>query len=277
MTHSYILHVLKQEVEEDFEQKLYSFFGANCFQHLCRVTTGLDSAILGETEIQGQVKHAYEQATEYLTLPKELHYLFQKSLMLGKKARAFMPVQRNMEGLEHAVFNAGMFYFSQLDTLNVLFIGASEINCKMAAHLKSRQLNSISMTNRTSQRAKEIAEAYHLKWVDWNEVIHWHRYDWIIFGTKSSNFLFTKELLDIPFVQKKLLIDLSVPRNVDPQVSDDSRIKLLNIDQLNGTLVERRKQMNKFVFKVEEFISQFIQLHISLFYKKQVEATVFSR
>jgi glutamyl-tRNA reductase len=269
VAHSYILNALKQEVLDDFDQKLYSYFGSNCFHHLCRVTTGLDSAILGETEIQGQVKSAYEQATEYLSLPKELHYLFQKSLMLGKKARAHIPVQRNLLGLEHAVYNAGNQHFSNLEEAKILFIGASEINCKVAAYLKERQLHSISICNRSAPSAKRIAEAYRLQWLDWSEVINWHQHDWIIFGTKSSDYLFTQELLNVPFEKSKLLVDLSVPRNVDPRVSADCRIKLLNIDELNSTLTERKQQMNQFLCKTEELISQFTQLHTSLFYRKQ--------
>lgn len=271
--HTYILNVLKEDVEDDFDQKLYSYFGSNCFQHLCRVTTGLDSAILGETEIQGQVKNAYEQATEYLALPQELHYLFQKSLMLGKKARSLMPTPRNILGLEYAVYNAGSHHFSQLAEVKILFIGASQINCKVASYLKECQLHSISLCNRTMHVAKEIAEAHRFQFLDWSEVEKWHQFDWIIFGTKSSEYLFTKELLKVSFQGPKLLIDLSVPRNVDPEVAQDPRITLLNIDQLNSTLTERRQQMNQFLFKTEELITHFTQLHTSLFYRKQTIAS----
>jgi glutamyl-tRNA reductase len=267
-THTYILNVLKQEVEDDFDQKLYSYFGLHCFQHLCRVTTGLDSAILGETEIQGQVKSAYEQATEYITLPKELHYLFQKSLMLGKKARLLMPSQRDLLGLEHAVYNTGKHFFSDLSNVKILFVGASQINCKVAAYLKGQHLSSIVICNRTSHTAKGLVEGQHLRYADWSEVNQWDQYDWIIFGTKSSDYLFTQELLNLPFQNSKLLIDLSVPRNVDPQVAMDPRITLLNIDQLNSTLTERRQQMNRFLFKTEALIGHFTQLHTSLFCQK---------
>lgn len=266
--HTYILSVLRQEIQDEFDQKLYSFFGLDCFLHLCRVATGLDSAIIGETEIQGQVKNAYEQATEYVALPKELHYLFQKALMIGKKARGLMPMQPDMLGLEHAVYNSGRDHFKALGEVKILVIGASEINCKVIHFLKMRKLHNITLCNRSPQAAKTIAESLHLQWLNWSKIDQWHHFDWIIFGTKSSDYLFNKETLKIPFQGPKLLIDLSVPRNVDPNVAEDSRIKLRNIDQLNSTLSERRQQMDRFLGRAEELIANSTRLHSLLFVQK---------
>lgn len=270
-THTYILSLLRQHIQGEFDQKLYSYFGSDCFLHLCRVTTGLDSAIFGETEIQGQVKNAYEQATEYIALPKELHYLFQKSLMIGKKSRTLLSVPPNVLGLEHAIFHAGEKCFKmEEDQPKVLFVGASEINCKVLAYLRGKQLSSITLCNRTQQVAREIADLYHVQVLDWKELTSWHEYDWIIFGTKSNEYIFTPKALNVPFSTNKLLVDLSVPRNVDPHVAEDPRLTLLNIDQLNGTLTQRRQQMNDFLFKVEELICDFTQRHTFIFNRKRV-------
>lgn len=269
ITHTYILNILRQEVHEDFDQKLYSYFGADCFLHLCRVTTGLDSAILGETEIQGQVKHAYEQVTEFIALPKELHYLFQKALMVGKKARSLRPVQRNLFGLEHAVFNAGKEHFKNLEDVKILFVGASEINSKIILNFKERHLHHITLCNRTTVAARAMAETYRLKWLDWKDIDSWIQYDWIIFGTKSSDFLLTRQALKTQFKDPKLFIDLSVPRNVDPLVDEDPRITLFNIDQLNNSLTDRRQQMNQFLCNAEELVRQFTEIHMDLFIRKQ--------
>lgn len=269
-THTYILNLLRQQIQGEFDQKLYSYFGSDCFLHLCRVTTGLDSAIFGETEIQGQVKNAYEQTTEYIALPKELHYLFQKSLMIGKKSRTLLPVQSNVLGLEHAIFHAGEKVFKMHENPKVLFVGASKINCKVLAYLRGKQLNSITLCNRTQQAAKEIADLYHVELLDWKEITSWHQFDWIIFGTKSNEYIFTQKALESPFSGPKLLIDLSVPRNVDPRVAEDPRLMLLNIDQLNSTLTQRRQQMNEFLCKVEELICDFTQRHTLIFNQKRV-------
>lgn len=269
--HIYILSILRQEIQDEFDQKLYSYFGVDCFLHLCRVTSGLDSAIIGETEIQGQVKNAYEQATEYFALPKEVHFLFQKALMIGKKARGLMPVQPDLLGLEHAVFNAAKEHFKALEDVKILLIGASEINCKVIHFLKMRKLQNITLCNRSPQAAKVLVENLHLHWLNWTKIDQWHHFDWIIFGTKSSEYLFTQETLKIPFQNSKLLIDLSVPRNVDPSVAADPRITLHNIDQLNGTLLERRVQMDQFLGRAEELILNSTRLHSLLFSQKNRE------
>lgn len=270
-SHSYILNILRQEIEEEFDQKLYSYFGIDCFLHLCRVTAGLDSAIIGETEIQGQVKNAYEQATEYICLPKELHFLFQKSLMMGKKARALMPKQCDLLGLEHVVFNAGKEYLRDLNDLKVLFIGASEINSKVISFLKSKKIHQITLCNRSHQSAKGILENYHLDWLEWSDLHNWYQYDWIIFGTKANNYLLSCECLPSFDIGKKLIIDLSVPRNVDPNIAKNLNIHLLNIDQLNSSLTERRKQMDLFISGADKLIQQFAHKHTLRFNLKNQE------
>lgn len=274
VAHTYILSILRQEVHEDFDQKLYSYFGADCFLHLCRVATGLDSAILGETEIQGQVKNAYEQATEFIALPKELHYIFQKALMVGKKARSLRPAQQNIFGLEHAVFNAGMQHFKNLKDVQILFVGASEINNKVILNFKERHLHQITLCNRTTRSAKRMVETHRLEWLDWkdldwNNIDRLDEFDWLIFGTKASDFLLTKQALKHSFKNSKLIIDLSVPRNVDPEVDKDPRITLLNIDQLNCSLTERRQQMNHFLCHAEELVHHFTEIHMDLFLQRQ--------
>ena len=104
-THTYLLSILRVEVEEEFDHKLYSYFGVDCFSHLTRVTLGLDSAIIGETEIQGQVKLAYENTSDYHPLPEALHFLFQKSLGISKKLRSELQLGRGMPNLEHAALS----------------------------------------------------------------------------------------------------------------------------------------------------------------------------
>lgn len=106
-THSYLLSILRNDVNEDFDQKLYSYFGQDCLLHLCRVTAGLDSAIIAETEIQGQVKSAYELAQEFHVLPFELHYLFQKSLGIAKKVRTVLPTKPGLPDVGQAIFQTG--------------------------------------------------------------------------------------------------------------------------------------------------------------------------
>lgn len=258
--HIHILNLLRLEIAEEFDQKLYTYFGADCFLHLCRVACGLDSAIIGETEIQGQVKNSYELATEYIALPKELHFLFQKALMVGKKARTLIPRHIDLLGVEHAIYNAGKELIKQARDPKILFVGASEINLKVINFLKAKKLHNMTLCNRSYQSAKSILENLHLDWLDWTSLNKWHAYDWIIFGTKASHYILGKEEVD-PSLDRKLIIDLSVPRNVDPAISANQNIHLLNIDQLNSTLTERRAQVENFILGAEKIILQSTQFH----------------
>ncbi len=146
-THTYLLSILRNDIEEEFDHKLYSFFGVDCFSHLARVASGLDSAIVAETEIQGQVKAAYEVAASYHSLPKELHFLFQKALGISKKIRSELQLGRGMPSLEHAILNIGRHFFKIPEKARILFIGASEINCKILFYLRTKNLYQI-MTDR---------------------------------------------------------------------------------------------------------------------------------
>ena len=268
-THTYLLNILRQEVDEDFDQKLYSYFGYDCFLHLSRVTAGLDSAIVAETEIQGQVKAAYESVLEYAKIPSDLHYLFQKALRIGKKVRSDLTITPGMPDLEHAIYNIGLHLFKEPQNTKVLFVGASDINRKIVHFLKCKHLHNISLCNRSEDPAKEIAEAHSLTLLKWQDISSWHYFDWIIFGTKAPDFLVTSETLPTHCIGQKLVIDLSVPRNVEPALGKDPRITLLNIDQINRTLKIRRQRMTHSLNMAEQLVLDATKKHLDLFIQKE--------
>lgn len=266
-SHSYLLTILRQEVEQDFDQKLYSFFGVDCFLHLCRVTAGLDSAIVAETEIQRQVKAAYENAALYLTLPSELHYLFQKSLKIAKQVRTQLPLKPGLPDIEHAILNTGYPLFDNSD-IKILFVGASDINIKILRFLKSKHYQNITLCNRTRERAENLASHHALRLLDWRNLSSWPTYDWIIFGTKSPETLIHPHDLLTTVVKPKLLIDLSVPRNVDPLLNHYPNITLLNIDQINRSLQTRHHTFTQTLLQAEQIIAHAAKTHLHLFYQK---------
>lgn len=267
-THSQLLQTLRDEVNDEFDQKIYSYFGSDCFLHLARVTAGLDSAIVAETEIQGQVKGAYEGASKYFTLPFELHFLFQKALNIGKKVRTEIVMGKGMPDLEHAIYNTGMHLFNNARDKKILFVGATDLNSKIISFLKSKQLHSITICNRSIERGQLLSERHQLALLEWNELHQWHNYDWIIFATKSPYPLVTPQNFPKTITSKKLIIDLSVPRNVDPAVGKNPYITLLNIDQMNRILKVRKQQMSEKLKEAEQFVSHAAQTNVSTFQEK---------
>lgn len=269
-THSYLLNILRMEVEEEFDHKLYSFFGADCFCHLTRVTSGLDSAIIAETEIQGQVKTAYESVIEYHSLPKELHYLFQKALGIAKKTRYELQLGRGMPNLEHAILQTGKQLFLTPEHVRLLFVGASEINQKILGFLKNRNFQNITLCNRSDEQAQAFSEAYGIHHLKWEFLKNWPDYDWIIFGTKSPDYLITRqEVNQCAINQKKLIMDLCVPRNVEPKLNQNPYITLLNIDQINRLLKIRSRRMADTLVEAERLVAYAAQQHTQRYIEKE--------
>lgn len=268
-THTYIMSILRNEVDDNFEQKLYSYFGFDCFLHLARVTAGLDSAIIAETEIQGQVKQAYESAKSSCIIPKELHFLFQKALKIGKKVRFKSPLQRGSPSLEHAIFTAGKLQFRDPQNKKILFIGASAINYKIIRYFKSKNCSQMTLCNRSEERAKKIAEHSNLNQLPWKDLEMASDYDWIICGTKAPYYLLKNNLLFNTRISHKLIIDLSVPRNIDPAIGLQEGVVLMNIDEMNDLLNKRTINMTHTILKTEEMIAFETKQHIVNFREKE--------
>lgn len=273
--HSYLLNRLRVEVNEEFDQKVYSYFGYDCFLHLSRVTAGLDSAIVAETEIQGQVKTAYEKAVNCMSLPKELHYLFQKGLQTGKKVRSELCMGRGVPDLEHAVYQTGMHFFSHVENPSILFVGASEVNVKILSFLKSKHLQKLTLCNRSQKHSQMLSEQNGVSLLKWEDLALWTRFDWVILGTKAPYHLLRQKDLSDTVLDRKLIMDLSVPRNVEPMIGKDRRITLLNIDQINRILKVRKQRMVHVLSQAEEMISHSSKQYVELFYEKNRLQVVF--
>ena len=269
-THTYLLNIFRKEVPEDFDQKLYSYFGCDCFHHLSRVAAGLDSAIVAETEIQGQVKKAYEHYTQFYTLPQEMHYLFQKALRIGKKVRSMHLLNRGLPEIEHAILNSCHHFFkNSYAEAKILFVGVSDINQKILHFFKCKNLNNITVCNRSKENAMAWAQTYQLKVLEWTAISTWLEFDWIIFGTKSPQHLIDSNQSLPHHMGTKLIFDLSVPRNVDPDIARHPKVILLNIDQINRMLIFRKQKTSHIITEAEQYVSEATRQQALLFKQKQ--------
>ncbi|MCH1430522.1 MAG: glutamyl-tRNA reductase [Chlamydiales bacterium] len=241
--HTFLLKVLKQEIQSKFEHKLYSFFRWDCLSHLCRVTAGLDSAVLAETEIQGQVKLAYQDAQQKLDLHSDLHYLFQKSLKIGKQIRSNYFSNKGAPSLEGTVEEIISDELIANKAANILFVGASDINLSILKSLKSKSYSNIFLCNRTNHKSLEIAKKEEVQHLLWDRLCNWHNFDAIIFATKSPGFLLKYDEA-VSFERNKLILDLSVPRDVETHFRKEPKVTLLNMDQVNK-LVKNRSFLKK--------------------------------
>lgn len=264
--HTYILSFLKQEIEQDCDQKLYSYFGVECFFHLSKVTAGFDSAIMAETEIQGQVKQAYDKAVKAKKLPSSLHSLFQKSLQISKFIRSKYALGRGMPDIEHAIFQTGAHYFKNPQDKSILFVGSSAINQKVLDHLQKRGCKSMTLCNRSLENAEKISLKFQIPIIPFSAIDMWPKFDWIILGTNAPHYLIHPQS-STP--TKKLICDLSLPRNANPKLAQEPGIQLLNIDQINRMLKFRRKWIDSTFTQAETEITRLVNKHSHLLLEKQ--------
>lgn len=262
--HQTILSILKEEIAVDFEQKLYTFFGLDCFLHLARVTAGLDSAILAETEIQGQVRTAYAQSAVLRSLSKELHFTFQKCLKIGKEVRSGFKNLGNMPDLAHALLSSAQEFFGHM-LPPVLFVGASEINLKIARFLKQRGVQGLAFSNRSESVFSYLAKEFNAACVPWNTLqTSWKSFDFVICATKCPHYVLHKTESCGP----KLLVDLAVPRNIDPALQTQT-VHVLNIDDLQQLLDTRERALMQKLDHAKEVIHTSVVRQIASFHAKK--------
>ena len=231
--HTHLLQFLRRELNMDFEHRLYSYFGIDCLSHLCRVTAGLDSAIVAETEIQRQVKCAYLNVSKK-GLPSGLHFLFQKALRVGKEIRTSLPAIRGGAMVFSAMWDLIRKYGVDLLGSKILFVGNSQMNRELIFFLGKRGMEKAHLSTR--YRGREVSEFLDSEGIFGREILSdWDRYDLIFSASKSSDYLLkAKKALS----KRRLIFDLSVPRNVDPEIGEDPHTLLFNIEQLDGMASE---------------------------------------
>lgn len=258
--HTDLLSFLRSVVGTSFEQSLYSYFHADCFAHLCRVTAGLDSAIVAETEIQRQVKVAYARSTECLALPSCLHYIFQKALKIGKDLRSGFTLEQKAPSLYTALYQIAEGFWGRLSEKRILLVGYSEINRGLASFLLRKKIGRFYLATRHPESvALEGAEVHGRDLLK-----SWSAFDWIVTASRSEEPLIAGES-----GKRHLICDLSVPRNVDPAVGKSPRISLLNIEEVNQWIDDRRRLGKESLNLCEEYVWDQVVNHCRIYREKQ--------
>ncbi len=266
--HSEILNRMQQKIEGAFEHALYSYFGRECFLHLAVVTAGLDSALVGESDIQRQVKMAYQEAQS--ALPSPLHFLFQKCLKIGKAMRTEFAIYQKGSNLEGVVFELGRRFF--LRPARVLFVGNSGINRKIIRLFVQRRFHDVALTTRNPRAAEAFALDSGIHLFDSSILSSWHTYDWVIAGAQSLQHLICPVQGEI---RTKLAIDLGLPRNIDPKVGAHPQITLLNIEQVGDLVETRRRVLENDIAAIRCKIEGGVDKMVEIFSKKASACVLF--
>lgn len=232
---------------------------ADAARHLCRVVSGLDSMMLGETEIFGQVKQAYQAALSAGSTSAVLNKLFQKAFSVGKKVRTETSIQIGSTSVGNVAVDLAEKIFGHLKNSRVMILGAGEMSRITAQSLVSRGANSIFVSNRSFDRAVELADEMNgqaVRFDAWQETLK--EVDIVISSTGAPHAIIQRE--DVEKVRRKrkfrplFLIDIAVPRDIDPAVGEIEEVYLYDIDTLEGLATQAKEQRLKQIEECEQII-----------------------
>lgn len=220
--HSNLLNILREEISVSFEHRLYSYFGFDCFMHLARVTSGLDSAIVAESEIQRQVKIAYEQTHLHYSLPSCMHYLFQKSLKLGKEIRSGLSFSQNQITIAKILFEISQQMFKDLSKVHLLFIGNSEINRRIMVYFKRKGVEKMSLCTRSLRSTQEMAEKGGFSLIPWAKLSTWKDYPLVICGSNTPHYIVSNSIVESYSLRPQIAL-LNAPKPQGSSAANDSK------------------------------------------------------
>lgn len=256
---------VKREV---FLPYLYIHSEETAVRHLLRVTSGLDSMVLGETQILGQVREAFLRAQQAGVTGSMFNNLFKRSITFAKYAHSETEIGRHAVSVSYAAVELAKKIFEELNDKTILVIGAGKMSELTAKHLYSSGARRVLVVNRTFERAKELADkfeghALELKSLD----LALKEADIVVSSTGAENYVVDKQQIAAVMKQRRnrplFLIDIAVPRDLDPEINKLANVYLYDIDDLEGVIAanleERHKEAEKISVLIEQEVTAFKQ------------------
>lgn len=244
--------------------EIYAFNEPHSVQHLFKVACGLDSMVLGETEILGQLKKAYDLALQNGHTGARLNKAFQRAFNVAKHIRTETNIQRGSISVASVAVELAEKIFSSLSEHDVLVIGAGDTSEKTARALLSRGARSIIVANRSFERAEVLAKEFNgraVKFDDWAQ--EFGKIDIAISSTAAPHHILDRAKLE-PLMKLRrnrplLLIDIAVPRDIDPLVMQMDNVYLYNVDDLQTIADDHLEQRREEIVKCEAIIAEKIK------------------
>jgi glutamyl-tRNA reductase len=255
------------------DKSLYIHREYDAIRHIYRVGSSLDSMIVGEPQILGQLKDAFDAALKNKTTGVFLNKLMRKSVSVAKRIRTETKIAESAVSISFAAVELAKKIFVDLPTKSFMLIGAGEMAELAAKHLVNNGVKDVYVTNRTTARAEELAQEFHGKVILFDNFDLELRYcDIVICSTGAPHYILIKEQIHRIMKERKqkpmFIIDISVPRNIDPQINDLDNVYLYDVDNLQGivdtNIQERAKEAEKAERIVDEEIGSFLKWNASL-------------
>jgi glutamyl-tRNA reductase len=253
-----------QIAPDSVSKHIYSFKNADAIRHVFRVAASLDSMMVGEPQILGQVKEAYRIAADAGTVGMHLSALMNRAFAVAKKVRNETGISQSAVSVSFAAVELARKIFGDLTGKTVMIIGASKMGELAARHLKRNGVSSVLVTNRTFERAVELAKVFEGAAVPFEHFTdHMDRADIVISSTGAPHFIISRTLAEQVIHRRKnkpmFFIDIAVPRDVDPLVNELDNAFVYDIDDLQQVIDANLKERLKEASRAEEIIDSEVQ------------------
>ncbi|MBV9297589.1 MAG: glutamyl-tRNA reductase [Verrucomicrobia bacterium] len=261
-----LFHSFYGPVEASAFQHLFRLQAVSSIRHLFRVASGLESMVLGETEIFGQVKRAYEAAARLGTTGRILNRLFQKAFHVGKHIRSATAITRGSVSVGSVAVDLARQIFGELKAHKIMILGAGETSERTAWSFQSQGARQLFVSNRSFERATELAEAIGGRAIRFD---HWEDefrdLDILVSSTAAPHAIVTRAKLEPVLRMRRdrplFIIDLAVPRDVDPAVHQMDGVYVYDLDSLQAiaarTLEARKEEAEACDHMIEKHVQDF--------------------
>ncbi len=252
---------------EALERSLYVYPDAEGVRHTFRVASSLDSMVMGEAQILGQLKDAFDLALKAKTTSAILNKLIKKAISVAKRVRTETRLAEGAVSISSAAVELAKKIFGELDGKKVMLLGAGEMAELAAQHLLGNGVKNIKVANRTYERAEELANEFK------GDTIRFEHFpdelvnvDILLCATGAQHYVVTRDMVNRALKERRhkpiFMIDISNPRNIDPEVDKIDNIYLYDIDDLQGVVGANVQGRQREAEKAEEIILQEVETYL---------------
>jgi glutamyl-tRNA reductase len=258
------LRVAQSGAPRDLAPHLYNYSGRDAVRHLFRVASSLDSMVVGEPQILGQLKQFYARAASVGAAGTVLHRWFHKAFAVAKRVRTETSIAGRAVSVSSAAVQLATTIFDRLEGKTAMLIGAGKMGALAARHLLGNGVGALMVTNRTFDRAVELARDFNATPVPFEQFAKYlPMADIVIGSTAATSYVLTEPLIHEALRERKgrpiFCIDLSVPRNFDPGINAIDNVYLYDVDDLGRVADENRDERGREAEKAEHIVSEEVE------------------
>jgi len=262
-----------------FDGHIYRHQARDAISHLFRVAASLDSMVVGEPQILGQLKAAYAMAKSEGTVGGLLETVLTRAFNVAKRVRSETGIGQMAVSISYAAVELSRKIFGSLQGQTVMIVGSGKMGELAAKHLRRAGANRILVTNRTSERAQELAKLFHGQAVEYTRFQSMlHEVDIVIASSGAPHYILHREDMQRVITQRKnrpmFLIDIAVPRNIDPEVDKIEGVFLYTVDDLEGVVSENLKERGKQAEQAEAIVVHEVEQMMARLRIEEVTPTI---